>query len=146
MTVVFSERISLQEQLTGVVGQVLQQLTKGSLLLLSGDLAAGKTTFVNEFCRSFGIKITQSPTYAICNVYSTSDVRILHFDLYRLESEDAIHSSGFYDLLRDPADYKLIEWSERIDLNDYPVDMIKYGLDFKINADGSRQLTFVNLS
>lgn len=94
-------------------------LQTNSILLLSGDLGAGKTTSVRYLCEHFGLKNVQSPTYAIHQRYSAQNVSLDHFDLYRLQSEEELASTGFWDLLQNQNSIMLIEWFERIPTNDW---------------------------
>jgi len=94
-------------------------LPRGSLLLLSGDIGAGKTTFVQGLARPLqtGDQI-QSPTFTIVAEHSGtgSDDRPLslyHIDLYRLEGDGDLDSVGLEEYLSDPDGITVIEWPER---------------------------------
>lgn len=67
--------------------KLAQRVTTGDALLLTGELGAGKTTFVQALLRQLGVTddIT-SPTYAIAHTYEASTLPILHIDAYRLHS------------------------------------------------------------
>lgn len=93
-----------------------------TLLLLEGDLGAGKTTFVSKLCQVYGIQLAASPTYAIIHQYKNQNIHIQHVDLYRLESEDEIQSSGFWDLFEKHDSIIIVEWPSRINENDWPLD------------------------
>jgi tRNA threonylcarbamoyladenosine biosynthesis protein TsaE len=82
--------------------------------LLAGDLAAGKTSFVAAFCKLHNISDVSSPTYSIHNRYKFKDKTVDHFDLYRLETEEQLESAGFFDLAKEEAGYRFIEWPERV--------------------------------
>ncbi len=120
MTLFYSTQINTEQELNIFAEKLVNILMKGSIVLLSGGLSAGKTTLVANFCKVFGIQLVQSPTYSIHHRYSSKDITIDHFDLYRLESEEDIESSGFYDLLNTESHYKFIEWPDRIKTSDYP--------------------------
>ncbi len=73
----------------------------------------GKTTFVRGLCSYFGITGgVSSPTFAIVNEYN-GDVKIFHFDMYRISSWDDLYSTGFFDYLGQGI--CIIEWSENIE-------------------------------
>jgi tRNA threonylcarbamoyladenosine biosynthesis protein TsaE len=116
----------------------LEKISRGAVILMKGSVGAGKTTFVSTVCKVFGLEFTQSPTYAIHNHYENFNVSIDHFDLYRLDSEDEIQASGFYDLLAAHADYKFIEWSEKINAADLDYSRPVYELVITVNEDQSR--------
>lgn len=95
--------------------QSLQRILQpNSLVLISGGLAAGKTTMIRHLCAGYGIQMVQSPTYAIHQRYQNGQICIDHLDLYRLQSEDELASTGFWDLLQLKDNLVLIEWYEKI--------------------------------
>lgn len=123
------------------IHKLLSQIKTPASLILEGPMGAGKTTFTSHFCKYFNLNLIQSPTFSIHNRYQNSKILIDHFDLYRLESEDEIEASGFFDLLDEPADYKIIEWGERVNTHHWPVGKTVYRLKITVNSDGSRTLT-----
>lgn len=123
-----------------IVKQMSEIIPRGSIVLLSGDLAAGKTTWIAEFCRAQGLEYIQSPTYAIHQRYANANVCVDHFDLYRLQSEDELQAAGFYDLLNEAADFKMIEWPERMDLRDLPMNKPAYALKLQSLSSGERRI------
>ena len=91
-----------------------------TVVALSGDLGAGKTTFVQAIARHFGvIESVTSPTFVILQNYSLPDetqgfLRLIHMDAYRLKDESELGALRFTDYLADPQNLILIEWPERI--------------------------------
>lgn len=143
MKLIFSKALTQLTDLDLLAGEINQKLQPGSIILLSGDLGAGKTSFVSAFCRLHDISTVQSPTYAIHNRYENSSAKIIdHFDLYRLETEDEINASGFYDLLSEPTEYKFIEWSER--LSSLNFDAPTFRLKLSLN-ENKRQADFYKI-
>ncbi len=70
--------------------QLATQATAGDALLLSGELGAGKTTFVQALLGALGVtEPVTSPTYAIAYTYQTPQLDILHIDAYRLTDMEA---------------------------------------------------------
>lgn len=103
------------EEETRRVGELLAgELLPSGTLLLSGDLAAGKTVLAQGIARGLGIDPAevQSPTFTIVREHSGSRGRLVHLDLYRLTPEQAA-ALGLEDLLSQPA-VKVIEWAERL--------------------------------
>ncbi|WP_373875489.1 tRNA (adenosine(37)-N6)-threonylcarbamoyltransferase complex ATPase subunit type 1 TsaE [Lapidilactobacillus luobeiensis] len=67
-----------------------QQVVAGDVLLLNGDLGAGKTTFTQGLASALGIKrAVKSPTFTIIREYRTGRIPLFHMDLYRLEHSSA---------------------------------------------------------
>jgi tRNA threonylcarbamoyladenosine biosynthesis protein TsaE len=88
-------------------------LKPGSVLALSGDLGAGKTTFVQGIALGLGIQDPiQSPTYVFLNQYS-GRLSLYHFDLYRLKDESDFLGLGFDEYFA-LGGVCIIEWPERI--------------------------------
>ncbi len=78
-----------------------------------GDLGAGKTAFSRGVVCGLGFSTdVTSPTFAIVNEYQNQNVKVAHFDMYRIASEDELFSTGYYDYLE--RCILLIEWSENI--------------------------------
>ncbi len=97
----------------------LRANTQGAtVVLLSGDLGAGKTTMAQTIGKRFGIeKLMQSPTFVIMRNYKleNKDFELLvHVDAYRLESESEIEKLGFQEIITSPKNLVLIEWPEKI--------------------------------
>ncbi|MBQ9530602.1 MAG: tRNA (adenosine(37)-N6)-threonylcarbamoyltransferase complex ATPase subunit type 1 TsaE [Eubacterium sp.] len=117
--------------------QLSKTLEKGSVIAFLGDLGAGKTAFTRGFVEGLGIKAdVSSPTFAICNDYIGENNRVLHYDMYRIESWDDLTSTGFFDSL-DSGAYMLIEWSENI-FSALPDD----ALIIKIDKTGENERRF----
>ena len=86
------------------------------LLLLDGEMGAGKTQFTRFMLEALGSDETASPSFAIHNSYAVrGGGSVEHFDLFRLESEEDLESTGFWDFFRAKAGLVVIEWAERLD-------------------------------
>jgi tRNA threonylcarbamoyladenosine biosynthesis protein TsaE len=97
-----------------------------AVVILSGELGAGKTTFVQGFLKGAGIRgRAPSPTFVIMRHYRLSGIaaevfsQIIHMDAYRLQptvAKNAAHLAalGFEEMVEDPRNIVLIEWGERI--------------------------------
>lgn len=86
-------------------------LQTGDVVLLKGDLGAGKTEFVKGVAEYFGFTGVTSPTYAYLNVYGDY---IYHYDCYRLSSGEDAEALGLTDYFGKD-DICLIEWAENIE-------------------------------
>lgn len=103
-----------RDQLDGLGVAIGHSLTAPALVTLRGDLGAGKTTIVQAICR--GLAVTEpvtSPTFALIHEYAAPAARVVHCDLYRLETPRDVMSLGLDDLLSDPSAILLVEWPER---------------------------------
>ena len=92
------------------------ELAKGSVVLLEGDLGAGKTVFTRGFARALGItEPVSSPTYTIVQEYPLpAGGRLYHLDLYRISDVNAALNFGVDEFLDDPNAFSLVEWPQRI--------------------------------
>lgn len=114
---------------TRALGEALASLARpGDLLLLAGDLGAGKTAFVQGFGRGLGVveRIT-SPTFTLVHVYD-GRLPIHHLDVYRLEQLSEALDLGLPEML-DEGGVVLIEWGEAI-LPVLPHDYLEVRLTF----------------
>ena len=83
------------------------------VIYLSGDLGAGKTTFVQGFVRGCGITdAVRSPTYALLEPYESNGLALLHLDLYRLRDPTELETLGLRDWAASSTVW-LIEWPEK---------------------------------
>ena len=90
-------------------------LAPGTVVLLTGDLGAGKTCFSRGLLRGLNgnPNDVSSPSFALVNEYRTSDHTIYHWDLYRLEPDIDWSVLDLEDHLADGTAYTLVEWPER---------------------------------
>jgi tRNA threonylcarbamoyladenosine biosynthesis protein TsaE len=84
-----------------------------AFIAMRGEMGVGKTAFSRGFCRFFGIKGVKSPTYTVVNEYRGM-VRIFHYDMYRITSEDDLISTG-YDDYCEADGFVIAEWSENVE-------------------------------
>ncbi len=126
------ETIALGEQLSA-------QLPSACVVLLIGDLGAGKTTFAKGVLKGLGLASTEqvtSPTFTLIHEYGEG--RAYHIDLYRIEDERGLATLGLEELLERDA-ILLVEWGERFP-NLWPANHRE--VKFEIRADFTREIRF----
>ena len=99
---------------TEKIGELLgSRLTGGSVIAYRGGLGMGKTAFTRGLARGLGCtgRVT-SPTFTIVNEYSGT-IPLFHFDMYRLDSSDALFDIGWEDYL-ERSGVCAVEWSENV--------------------------------
>lgn len=109
--------LSSSETETEALGAALaRELEPGAVILLYGDLGAGKTVFSRGFARGLGVtEPVSSPTYTIVQEYNlATGGRLYHMDLYRISDEHAALGFGVDEFLGEPGAISLVEWPERI--------------------------------
>ncbi len=106
--------VSRSAEETRIVGAALAPtLLPGDVVSLTGDLGAGKTVFVQGLAAAMGAESrVTSPTFTIVHEYH-GRYRILHIDVYRLNSFQEVLDLGFEELL-DPEAIMLVEWGEAV--------------------------------
>ena len=96
------------------VAEVLLPAPK--LIVLRGDLGAGKTTLVKGIAAALGAAgedDVTSPTFTLVHEYAGPKVRLYHLDLYRLETERELLTLGLEELAEEPDALVLVEWGEK---------------------------------
>ncbi len=102
------------EETIAVAEKLGKLLSAGDMIAYKGGLGAGKTTFTRGLAIAMGLgDNVMSPTFALVNEYRGSDITLYHFDMYRIESEDDLESTGFYDYPFEE-NVAAVEWSENI--------------------------------
>lgn len=124
---------------THAVGARLAALLRpGDLLLLRGELGAGKTQLAQGVARGLGIaQAVRSPTFTLIHEYHEGRLPLYHMDLYRLSGEGDIASLGLDDYLSGSG-VVIIEWPERADA--LPADALT--LHIEATSPTTRRITF----
>jgi tRNA threonylcarbamoyladenosine biosynthesis protein TsaE len=127
---------------TRALGERLARLLRaGDVLLLQGDLGAGKTTLTQGIARGLGIAgYVQSPTFILVAEYDGratdgTPLCLHHLDLYRLEDGGDLESIGFDDYLEPGDGVSVIEWPERA-TDDLPDSYVLIRIE---QGDGDRR-------
>lgn len=118
-------------------------LRGGEIILLNGDLGAGKTTFTKLVLQALGVKDdVTSPTFTIMHEYKTKKFDIYHFDMYRLTSGSEACEFGMDEYLysRDPRNIVFVEWAENIK-DILTGKFIK--IDIKLLDDNKREIEII---
>jgi tRNA threonylcarbamoyladenosine biosynthesis protein TsaE len=97
--------------------QIAAELTPGSIVLLRGDLGAGKTTLVKGIAEGFQAAKADdvtSPTFTLIHEYRGPVVALFHIDLYRIDTQRELDTLALDDLMT-PQSILLIEWGEKFE-------------------------------
>jgi tRNA threonylcarbamoyladenosine biosynthesis protein TsaE len=104
---------------TLALGQTLAEILKPPrLVILRGEVGAGKTTLVKGIAAALGAAVEEdvtSPTFTLVHEYVNDKVHLFHLDLYRLETEEQIAVLGLEEMLAEPNALVLVEWGERFE-------------------------------
>ena len=126
-----------EKETNKVAANFAKTCKKGDVVLLFGDLGAGKTVFSKGFVSAFSKSAVTSPTFTIINTYE-GKIPVYHFDLYRIEDEGELDLIGILDYLYGDG-ICLIEWPERAP-NAFPKNSKK--VEIKKRGDNVREIIF----
>ena len=118
-----------------------RSLAAGTVILLQGDLGAGKTTLVQGIAEGLEIQDSvESPTFTLINEYVTGRIPLYHLDLYRLEPEEVegLHLESYWDGLEIDLGIVAIEWAERLPYK--PNNYLQICLSY---CDSGRQIELI---
>jgi tRNA threonylcarbamoyladenosine biosynthesis protein TsaE len=115
-------RSATSDELRAIAADFLRTLAPRSagatIVTLSGDLGAGKTTFAQALARQLGVEETvASPTFVIEKIYRLKGQkwqRLIHIDAYRLRFAKELTVLGWDELLKDAGDLIVLEWPEKV--------------------------------
>jgi len=107
--------LELKYQLNDIehIAKTVLDLAKTKTLLFYGEMGVGKTTLIKTIVKTLGSEdIVNSPTFSIVNEYNSNQGSIYHFDMYRIEEEEALNFGIEEYLYSDK--WILMEWPEKI--------------------------------
>lgn len=101
-----------------LLGEIIPSDERATIVGLTGELGAGKTTLTKALARELGVDTdVQSPTFVVMKTYEPKIdpfTKLVHMDAYRIDSLDELTSLRFADILQTPNTLVVIEWPERI--------------------------------
>ena len=124
-----------------LASKVAQRIREGTVVCLEGSLGAGKTLFVQSMARTLGVQgEVTSPTFNLMNIYE-GFCPIVHFDLYRLQTEEELEDIGFYEYTDFPDGIVFIEWGEKFP-ESLPDDYFRIEIERIKETRNMRRITF----
>lgn len=109
----FSYQSFSPDQTKKLAGMLATHVQPGDVILLTGDLGAGKTQFAQGFAAALGVaEVPVSPTFNIVLSYESGRLPLYHFDLYRLDDVSQLDDIGLYEMLEGDG-VSLVEWGEK---------------------------------
>ncbi len=132
--------LSSEKKTEELAEKISKKLKLGHVVFFVGEMGVGKTTFIryliNNFQKQNGLKITEvtSPTFNLLNEYQIKQIKINHYDLFRINSLDEIHNLGLFDDITNAI--TLIEWPQKI--KPKPKNLIE--LNFEYGNDYNKRI------
>ena len=141
------------EHLNSLSQKIADKLAKNDCIFLIGEIGVGKTTFtrylINYLQEKKGEKITEvlSPTFNLLYEYDLKDIKIMHYDLYRIRDEKELKHLGIFLDKQDTI--KIIEWPQLINIPlsdklEIHIDYVKNEKEREIKFIGSRKWKILN--
>lgn len=125
--------ISSEKKIEDFAYKFQKKIKPGLIIFLYGEIGVGKTTFVRHLINSYQkenkLELTEvtSPTFNLCNHYQIKNIKINHYDLFRLKSEDDLKSLDLFDDNSDTV--TLVEWPQII--NNKPKNLIELYFEYE---------------
>jgi tRNA threonylcarbamoyladenosine biosynthesis protein TsaE len=131
------QKVFSEEETASLALNFSNELMPGDVIILNGNLGAGKTFFIRQALKNLGIDNVSSPTFAIVNEYK-GKFKIYHFDFYRLTGSAELFDIGFNDYLNDDEAVTFIEWGNLI-----PGVLPRKRLEISITLDSDFSREFI---
>ncbi len=125
--------LSSEKKTEELANKISRKLKLGHVVFFVGEMGVGKTTFIryliNNFQKQNKLKITEvtSPTFNLLNEYKIKQIKINHYDLFRIKNLDEINNLGLFDNIADAI--TLIEWPQKI--KPKPKNLIELNFEYE---------------
>ena len=135
--------LSSEKKTEELAKKISKKIKLGDILFLYGDMGVGKTTFIkyliNSFQKKNKLKITEvtSPTFNLLNEYKINQIKINHYDLFRIKSERELKNLDLFE--ESQGSITLIEWPQII--KEKPKHLIE--LEFQYKNDYKKRSVFI---
>ena len=107
-----------------------RSLRAGDVILLRGEMGAGKSVLTRAAAAGMGVDgPVPSPTFTILNIHEGTDLKLYHFDLYRLESADALWEMGLEEYIPSADGATFIEWPQMAE-EAMPEDVLEIAIEY----------------
>jgi tRNA threonylcarbamoyladenosine biosynthesis protein TsaE len=146
MSKVLASLEALQEEAAVFAASLAPTSDSATLVTLTGELGAGKTSFTQGLARTLGVtESVTSPTFVLEKIYDLPEelshgfARLVHIDAYRLEGGSALKPLGFAELMKDPQSLIVLEWPERV-IEALPKPV--HAISLVVLSDKTRSITY----
>ena len=127
--------LSSEDQTKGLANKIIKKLRLKDIIFLYGEIGVGKTTFtkylINAFQKNNKMKLTEvtSPTFSLLNEYKINQIKIKHYDLFRIKTSEELKNLDLFD--KEDASITLVEWPQIIERR--PKNLIELFFNYENN-------------
>ena len=127
--------LSSEDQTKGLANNIIKKLRLKDVIFLYGEIGVGKTTFtrylINELQKNNNVKLTEvtSPTFSLLNEYKINEIRIKHYDLFRVKSKEELKNLDLFN--KKDESITLVEWPQIIERK--PKNLIELFFNYENN-------------
>jgi len=131
------------EETQEIAKEMAKTLKGGEIFVLTGDLGAGKTTFIQGLAKGLGVEQNlTSPTFVLMKIYNTkNNLKLVHLDCYRINSAVALSDLGLDEIFENKKNITVIEWGEKV-ASVLPENVVK--MKFEYVDKGKRSIEISN--
>lgn len=130
----YSRKVSGVEQTKELARTLAPLLRAGDVIMLNGDLGAGKTQFVQGVASALGVaESVVSPTFNIVLSYDGDEHLLNHFDLYRLDAQHELEDIGYWEMLEGDG-VNFVEWGDKFP-HSLPLDYLEIRIESQSATD-----------
>ena len=127
--------LSSEDQTKGLANKIIKKLRLKDVIFLYGEIGVGKTTFtrylINELQKNNNVKLTEvtSPTFSLLNEYKINEIRIKHYDLFRVKSKEELKNLDLFNTKDETITF--VEWPQIIESR--PKKLIEFFFNYENN-------------
>ncbi len=138
MDLPYSKTVKSEEETAKLASEFADGISAGDVIVLNGQLGAGKTFFIKQTLLNLGVDAVNSPSFAIINEYK-GKIKFYHADFYRLKNIEELYDIGWQDYLKEDEAVVFIEWGNLLPA---ALPNKRLEIDILLNEDFSREFNF----
>jgi tRNA threonylcarbamoyladenosine biosynthesis protein TsaE len=134
----YSTTVKSEKETAKLASEFADGISPGDVIVLNGQLGAGKTFFIKQTLLKLGVDAVSSPSFAIINEYK-GKIKYYHADFFRLKNIEELYDIGWQDYLNEDEAIVFIEWGNLLPA---ALPRKRLEIDIFLNEDFSREFNF----